>query len=315
MIYIISEENDLITDLVVEWLIDGNVDFKRINDKGFEDVVFTLKNMSIFQNAKKIWQRRGKANYLPKQLFSNYPNRKSFLDYLSKEESILTVYIENELRNKLNQNYIGSFISEATNNKLINLKIAKQNGFNVPETLVTTNKKELQFFLKRHKKIITKDLRAPVNIKTAKKSYFSTGVKLVEDSMIKKLNEYFAPAFFQAYIPKEYEIRVFIFSDQLYSMAIFSQNDIQTSIDFRNYNRQKPNRTVPVILPNDIKDSVLKFMKASNLNTGSIDLIVTPDNEYYFLEVNPMGQFHWLSMNCNYYVDKHIANLLSDEKN
>jgi len=30
--------------------------------------------------------------------------------------------------------------------------------------------------------------------------------------------------------------------------------------------------------------------------------------------VNPQGQVDWLSKNCNYYVEKYIAEQLTDEK-
>jgi hypothetical protein len=46
------------------------------------------------------------------------------------------------------------------------------------------------------------------------------------------------------------------------------------------------------------------------MNTGSIDLILTPNGEYFFLEINPMGQYDWLSKNCNYYIEKDIAEML-----
>ncbi len=35
-------------------------------------------------------------------------------------------------------------------------------------------------------------------------------------------------------------------------------------------------------------------MEALGLVFGAIDLIVTPGNEYVFLEVNPAGQFLWI---------------------
>lgn len=43
------------------------------------------------------------------------------------------------------------------------------------------------------------------------------------------------------------------------------------------------------------------------MNTGSIDIVVTKDKRYVFLEINHVGQFGWLSENCNYYIEKHIA--------
>ncbi len=35
-------------------------------------------------------------------------------------------------------------------------------------------------------------------------------------------------------------------------------------------------------------------MKKLGLVFGCFDFIVTPDNEYYFLEVNEQGQFLWI---------------------
>jgi len=46
------------------------------------------------------------------------------------------------------------------------------------------------------------------------------------------------------------------------------------------------------------------------LNSGSIDILVTPNNEYVFLEVNPVGQFGMVSQPCNYYLEKRIAERL-----
>ena len=90
-------------------------------------------------------------------------------------------------------------------------------------------------------------------------------------------------------------------------MAIFSQMDEMTKVDFRNYNREKPNRCLPFKLPEEIKCKLVQFNKIMNLDTGSIDMIVTPDNKFYFIEVNPIGQFGWVSKNCNYRLEEKIA--------
>lgn len=36
-------------------------------------------------------------------------------------------------------------------------------------------------------------------------------------------------------------------------------------------------------------------------------MIVTPDDEYVFLEVNPVGQYDYVGKRCNYQLDKEIA--------
>lgn len=317
MIYIISENQDLVTDLVVEWLVAREKDFKRYNDLDFIKSNTTINQTQDYTEewklATKVWQRRGQLNFLPEELFQNYSDRASILNYLSRESNNLNAYQEYKLKLKLKGNYIGSFQQEKHNNKLINLAVAKDLGFNVPNTIVTTEKKVLVRFYQKYAPIISKDLHAPVNISTTAYTLFSSGVKLVDDEVLDKLENKFAPVYAQQYVDKAYEARVFVFGSNLYSMGIFSQKDKQTQIDYRNYNKKRPNRCVPIKLPLEIEDRIWAFMRQSQMDTGSIDIIVTPSKEYYFLEINPMGQFHWLSQNCNYQIEKEIANFLCHE--
>lgn len=92
-------------------------------------------------------------------------------------------------------------------------------------------------------------------------------------------------------------------------MAIFSQLDTESELDFRDVdvNGAHPNRMVPYQLPNDIGLRIRQLMKRLNLESGSIDMIVDDNDDYYFLEVNPVGQFNFVSEVCNYYIEKDIA--------
>lgn len=90
-------------------------------------------------------------------------------------------------------------------------------------------------------------------------------------------------------------------------MAIFSQQTDQTSVDFRKYSRETPNRVVPFKLPVEIESKLKKVMSILGLNTGSIDLIYTLDSKFVFLEVNPVGQFGMVSYPCNYQIEQKIA--------
>jgi glutathione synthase/RimK-type ligase-like ATP-grasp enzyme len=92
-------------------------------------------------------------------------------------------------------------------------------------------------------------------------------------------------------------------------MAIFSQNDDQTKTDFRKYNNEKPNRNIRYSLPKDVEDKVQKLMQVLDLNCGSLDFIKSGDL-YYFLEVNPVGQFANVAYHCNYPLFKKIADYL-----
>ena len=43
-----------------------------------------------------------------------------------------------------------------------------------------------------------------------------------------------------------------------------------------------------------VQAKLLAFMDDYQLNYGAIDMILTPDNELFFLEINAAGEYFWL---------------------
>ena len=79
-------------------------------------------------------------------------------------------------------------------------------------------------------------------------------------------------------------------------------------MDFRRYDFTNPNRRVPYNLHGEIKDKLFKMLQKMRLNCCSIDIIKSRDNgKYYFLEINPTGEFGMVSQPCNYLIYKDIA--------
>ena len=271
-----------------------------INDLTINNKELNIKINNInFNKVNKIWHRRGKFN------FSFRTEHQDLNNYLKTDENVILKAVEKELI-KLT-NYIGSYTKEIENNKLEVLITAKKNNLNIPNTFITSSKKELQNFYSTASTIITKDLYHPVWFKIKNTQFSSIGTFVVTQQMIDKCNDYFIPVFLQEKVEKKYEVRIFFYKDKLFPMAIFSQNDTKTAVDYRNYNNEKPNRYVPIILTKELERKIFALMKDLELNTCSIDFIVNQQNEYVFLEVNPMGQLDWVSKSCNYYIEKHIA--------
>ncbi|MEM6718121.1 MAG: hypothetical protein AAF611_02295 [Bacteroidota bacterium] len=316
MAIIITESKDTTTNKVMDWCLANDTDVCRINSDTLTKVSFELSNemhsLQLNQEAissrEKIWNRRGKINTLPKRELYATP----FYQYLKKEEDSFVKSLELHL--KTHNSYTGSYLQEVENYKITHLLHAKNVGLKVPKTLVTNSREELVAFYQSHHPIISKDLRYSVNVNDGNKYYSSIGTFEVTTMMLDDLGNYFVPCFVQERIAKKVEIRVFIFKKKLFSMAIFSQSNENTKVDYRNYDNEKLNRVSPFQLPKKVEKQLLRFMKLSNLDTGSIDLILTPKNEFVFLEVNPQGQIDWLSKNCNYYIEKYIAEQLADEK-
>lgn len=314
MLTIISEDRDIMTDLVLEWLCHLDCLGKRVQDTKFTSLNLLIEEYGNVRSessdtGKSYWIRRGREQLSP--ILLGEKNDHDMRRYLFHDTLTVSRALEHNRKNRLGKNHTGSFFAEKETNKLINITLAGRVGIRVPITCVTNNKKTLEAFVETYGKVITKDLRAPANIYLNNGSLSSTGVFAITIEDVATMADYFAPTLAQAYTPKQFEIRTFIFQESLFSMAIFSQNDEQTRLDFRNYNVQRPNRCVPFQLPETMEEKLLKFMAAAGLDTGSVDLIYTPEGEYVFLEVNPMGQFHWLSENCNYYLEEFIATQLA----
>lgn len=183
--------------------------------------------------------------------------------------------------------------------KLDQLKRAARLGFDVPRTLITTDPDAARAFLEQcggqmiykvmtdpmlalHKAIRPGD-PAPVRPRAARTTLISWENAALLDSIRS------AHCQFQEYIPKQVELRVTVIGDEVFAAAIHSQEHPKTSLDWRHYEIQIPYRKAE--LPPEIAGRCLQFVRSYGLNFSAIDLILTPDGRYVFLENNPNGQF------------------------
>lgn len=321
MILIISTEHDLSTDNVISWLRYFEIKYLRINSNmNVSCNNFTISNsdldfqLSWFHNQNEInvrfteitscWYRRGGLNTI--NLYID-ENDRYVSSYLNKEQSYLRKFVLTQLARK--KHSIGDYYDNFKS-KLEQLVIAKSSGLKIPDTFISSDIQKL-FETILATSQITKGIE---NSAYLPNEYLSigAGTHIVTTEVLNEF-ESVGLSLLQEEIKKEFELRIFFLHGDFYSMAIFSQNDPQTQVDFRNYNYDKKNRTVPFILPSDIKKKLKGFMNRIQMNSGSIDIIYTQNNDYFFLEVNPVGQFKQVSKPCNYRLEKEIAKCLINE--
>jgi ATP-GRASP peptide maturase of grasp-with-spasm system len=195
------------------------------------------------------------------------------------------------------------------NRKMEILVKAKEFNLLIPNTIIANNKKSALQFLSQNKRIISKPITEIPYFHDIQYEFFLFTSEMTED-ILNSGPANFYPTLFQQLIEKKYDIRVFFMNDECYSMAILSQNDSKTTIDFRNYDFERPSRTIPYKLPAEIENKICKLMRSINLSNGSLDFVLSQDHKFYFLEVNPIGQFGMTSYPCNYEIDKKIAQFL-----
>lgn len=305
MILIISNQNDDSTTKMIDWLEYYSKKWIRINENDVvrliffgNDVLFDLSDSKFFlSEISSYWYRRGRLNFNFHNLIIKHSSVLTRFQVVELEK--ITEYIYYLIRQKKT---INTFENSDVN-KLIVSHEARKLGISTPKDLLFSTKEHL-FENTKEGKYITKPISGDSIQRFDNFSIFNYTTLLDKD---KVKSETFFPSLVQNQINKKYELRIFYIHGKLYSMAIFSQKDDQTSVDFRVYNKRKPNRNVPYQLPREEEEKLDKLMRCLNLNCGSIDMIVTPDNQYVFLEVNPIGQFGMVSYPCNYNLEKIIA--------
>lgn len=310
MILIKSSHKDVSTFQVAEWLLSFKKKFTIICETDIIDSVnysyneygqqitcleTTTGKKFDTKSVDSFWYRRGKFVYkgagqsdLSKEISENLKNE---WDALNNE-------IFRQLESKPS---LGSYFGRIPN-KLEVLSIAAKIGLRIPKTLITDNCNDVINYF-GNGDVISKTI-SEVLYYVDQDTVYTNKTVLVD---ISNLPEKFYPSLFQERIKKKYEIRSFYMKGKFYSMAIFSQLDSKTEIDYRNYNYIKPSRSVPYRLNPSLEYSLTQLMEDLMLNTGSIDLIVSESGEIFFLEVNPNGQFGMVSDPCNYYLEKQIA--------
>jgi len=194
-------------------------------------------------------------------------------------------------------------------NRIYTLDMAKEIGLKVPDYAVITNYNQLEKLDNISDKFVSKAISNGIYDFLNQDAYYSYTEAHNKADFANKDVKLF-PSLVMSLVEKSFEIRSFYLNGDSYSMAIFSQKNKQTEIDFRKYSMELPNKNEPFKLPKDIETKLNKLYKKLDLNTGSTDFMVDKDGNYVFLEINPVGQFQMTSAPCNFNIEQKIANYL-----
>jgi len=198
-------------------------------------------------------------------------------------------------------------------NKQLQLQIARKIGLDTPRTLTTNNPLAVkQFAQECHQGIITKMLSsfAIYDEQGREKVVFTNPISSEDLENLDGLR--FCPMTFQEKIPKALELRTTIVGKRVLTAAVDSQALDKARYDWRKQGIALLDACEAYTLPEDVKEKLLKLMAEFRLNYGAIDIILTPDNRYVFLEVNPVGEFFWLERHPELPISKAIAQVLQN---
>jgi hypothetical protein len=195
--------------------------------------------------------------------------------------------------------------------KPLQLQLASALGLELPPTLITNDPEEFLEFYAKHEGNIVSKLPSPAmthtlkHLKLARYTQQVTRRDLVHADSIR-----YAPVTFQAYVPKRVELRITVVGEQVFAAEIHSQKAQRTRIDWRRYDNQHTPH-YPHTLPDKVRRSCVELVRQLGLCYGAIDMVLTPDGRYVFLEINPDGQFLWIEQLTGMPISDAICDLLA----
>jgi glutathione synthase/RimK-type ligase-like ATP-grasp enzyme len=192
---------------------------------------------------------------------------------------------------------------EVAARKAYQLSVARSVGLGIPRTLISNDPAEVKRFVSEGgaKRTIYKAFSATVQ------EWRET--RLLGDAELAVLDQVsHAPVIFQEYVPARVDIRATVVGDRVFAAAIHSQ-DTQYAVDFR---MDMANANVePHELPPEIAAGIDKFMQRLGIVYGAIDMRLTPDGRYVFLEVNPAGQWLFIEGRTGQPISAAVAETLA----
>ena len=315
-ILIVTTKADIATDYVVLELRKLGASFYRLNTEEFPlnktSSFFINNNLSRFNwnvsnsdtislhNLKTIWFRRHRLPMMPKSVIEAHA------EYCLRESDW---YIRGFLYNQ-NVRWMSNPLNLIrAESKIVQLEYARRIGFRLPDTIITNDYDESLSFLKEQNyDVIVKPLRLGYLDYGKRKTAIFTN-KIDRTNLPTKKSLQLSPVIFQSHIKKAYDVRVTIIGGKVFTAAIDSQTESSAIVDWRR--SKNPNlKHYKHELPRSIKLKCLQLMTNLGLNYGAINLILGKNNDYFFLEINPNGQYAWIEDTLKYPISRTIAKWL-----
>jgi glutathione synthase/RimK-type ligase-like ATP-grasp enzyme len=300
MILIVTNQRDYTADFLILELRRRGIDFIRFNTEDFPQRVriawgpqnagtcghFIFPKRRVdFREIQSIWYRRPVAP-VPSPIL----NESSASEFVISESQAALEGVWRSLDSFWVSNPDNLRRAEL---KLYQITLAAKLGFSVPPTVVTNNPEEARAFYRAH--------AGNVVYKTLRQGRLRSvdGLTLIYTNPVgsqeaERLDDVaYAPTLLQGYVEKRVEIRVTVIGQQVFPVAIHSQEHPEARHDWRRVDAWQL-RNELCALPDEVEERCRKLVEIMGLAFGAIDLIETPEGRHVFLEINPNGQWAWI---------------------
>ena len=317
-VLLISNKDDITTDCVVNSLHKRKVPFYRLNTEEIGTSVFL--NLDISKERYTLYDAHLDKEFDLKGFKSVYYRRPVIPKFdafqlSTTEQTFLSrecwKVVEGLCKLLSSAFWISplSAIREAEN-KIWQLKVAKEIGFCIPDSVITNTPSHFNAFMDRNNHdCVVKALSSARLGKESDEIAFTHKLEQSYDEQTIKL----CPSYLQHNIHRDYDVRVIVIGTEVYAFSIRPADSNTDFIDWRA--EETPLKYECIVVPEKVSRMCRCLVEKMNLSFGAIDLIKGIDESYYFLEINSNGQWAWLEAETGVKLSDKIADLLEHGKN
>jgi glutathione synthase/RimK-type ligase-like ATP-grasp enzyme len=316
MVLCITHSNDFYTiDIVLETLQQAGLRAFRLNtdefgtrcrfsyilNNGAPDYLLTTGGLQISASQiTGVWYRKLWTLQVPEELDAAW--RPVFVsEYQTHRQIFLNAIQQVPWINDMNAAQC------VCNDKMQQLAAARIAGCRVPRTIFTNEPTMVTEFFKECQGQVIMKLHNQLSASMKGDGPFFPTTRLTEDALSQLHSLVYCPMIFQEYIEKQYELRVVYVDGNFFTGRIGAAHNRVT--DWRTI-QSADSIWQPYKLPAEERSRIDVMMHRLGLSFGAIDMIRHINGDYYFLEVNPFGEWGMLQKHLGYPIGETIAEKL-----
>ena len=313
-VLLLASKFDLACDYVVSQLRRRGASYFRLNTEDFDQFAIIAfpdePSVQIRGEGLEILleQPQLKAIYFRRGV---YP-REAYTSQESPDEQLIKIHRSAFMRSFLifesclwMNHPVATYQAE---HKTVQLATAKRIGFYIPRTVITNHASGIRAAAQGEETVAIKGLDT-VLVRDGDSETFGY-TTIMETTAAEQGYLSSAPLVAQQALTEKLDLRVTVVGEQVFCSSV-TRTGQPIQGDWR---LEKEGSTFRAYeLPEEIEKRCIQFTQELGLAFGAIDLAVQ-DGTYYFLEINPTGEWAWLVDRSNLPIDEAIADRLLEKR-
>jgi glutathione synthase/RimK-type ligase-like ATP-grasp enzyme len=319
MLLVVTNKDDLTSDYLVLRLRERNIPYARLNTEHFTKAFSIELRADSRHSSATIIDRNASRRIDIKDVSGVYfrrPIPPVFQELRDTDQAFAVRESLEALRSLWRHIDENKWLNhprriQTSSNKYEQLSVARSLGFRIPRTLITDEPSTIcEFYDACEGRVIIKAVKH--GYVSGNGSTYLAFTSELDKSVINKLDSFaHVPVAVQERVDKRYDVRVTVVGNAIFSTAIFSQQQEGTRLDWRRMDLLDVELDhTSIELPETLTEKCRVLTRHFGLSFSAIDLILDPDGNYVFLEMNPNGQWAWLEQRVGHPIRDTIIDFL-----